>query len=703
MQDQESDPDRVEQSEKQTDEKLSEEIANLSSNDIEKLIEDLRVHQIELEMQNEQLRLAQETIEEARHQYSNLYDYAPVGYFTLDAKGLILRANLTAASMLGTARGLLTGKPLANFLVPEDRDVFYLHRSSVAQTGTKQTCEVRIRKNGGDMLYGLVESTPVKPKSLEGAVLWSTITDMTEHNRAEEELLHFASVMREINEGVCILSLDGSILFCNTSISKITDCSPEELRGKDGTTLITGDGEKPLHGIINKAIGEKKSWSGRVKSLKKDGTTIYHDVTLSPAKDASGKVSNFVMITRDVTEQENLEQQLHTAQKMEAIGTLAGGIAHDFNNILAAIIGFTEMAAEDVTDRPEVGKSLQNVLKAATRARELVKQILAFSRKTNYERTLTALTPLVKETVQLLRASIPTTIEIRLSVTASSDTILAAPVEVQQILMNLATNASLAMQEKGGILEISLTDISFEPDVPVLGVDVMPGEYIQLVVKDTGVGMTPEVMKRVFEPFFTTREVGKGTGMGLSVVYGIVKDLQGTITMESEPGMGSTFRVFLPKIKAEVENEHLNSVQAPGGRERILFVDDEEMLAEWGRATLQRLGYTVVAMTDSTEALKVFSSDPLQFDLVITDQTMPNMPGIELSKALLKIRPDIPIILCTGHSETTSSEQAKEAGVRQYLMKPLVKQELAEPCIGYDSREMKGALSRTRLMVYVSL
>jgi signal transduction histidine kinase/ActR/RegA family two-component response regulator len=408
--------------------------------------------------------------------------------------------------------------------------------------------------------------------------------------------------------------------------------------------------------------------------------------TFFPFKDTYDHVTSIGVMVEDITQQRQLEDQLRQSQKMEAIGTLAGGIAHDFNNILGAVIGFTEMAIEDVPDRPLVWKNLQNVLKSGMRARELVKQILAFSRKTSHERSPLALTPVIKETVQLLRASIPRTTDIRISFRSSSDMVLASPVEVQQILMNLATNASFAMEEAGGIMEISLADSDFEPDL----IRTASSEYVKITVKDTGCGMSPEVMKRIFEPFYTTREVGRGSGMGLAVVYGIAKDLQGTITVESEPGSGSTFRVFLPKVETEKKAESMKSSETVRGSERILFVDDEEMLAEWGKATLERLGYRVAAFTDSKKALKAFSDDPMRFDLVITDHAMPQMAGTDFARMLLKARKDIPIILCTGHSETVSREKARKLGIREFLMKPLAKQELAEAVRGVlDNKDQK--------------
>ena len=391
----------------------------------------------------------------------------------------------------------------------------------------------------------------------------------------------------------------------------------------------------------------------------------------------------------EMVEKAKIEDQLRHSQKMEAIGTLAGGIAHDFNNILAAIIGFSEMVAEDIPlGKPSV-QHVQRVINAASRGRELVQQILAFSRKTERARHPVSLSSTAKETVQLLRATIPATIEILLDDTATSDTILATPVEVQQVLLNLATNAALSMQEKGGILHVNITDVDLEPDSPVLEADMAPGEYLRLVVSDTGTGMTPDVKDRIFEPFFTTREVGLGTGMGLAVVYGIVKSLHGGIVVESEPGIGSTFQVFLPKIRADEFAKPLDPDQNPSGKERILFIDDEEFLVEWGQSLLKRLGYEVTAMNDSTEAFEAFSSDPSRFDLVITDQTMPGITGLNLARELHKIRPHIPIILCTGQSDAVTLDTIKEVGITEFLMKPFARRELAEAIRRALDKEME--------------
>ena len=382
---------------------------------------------------------------------------------------------------------------------------------------------------------------------------------------------------------------------------------------------------------------------------------------------------------RYAVERKRLEEQLRQAQKLEAIGTLAGGIAHDFNNILAAIIGFTEMVIDDVSDNPHVQQKMDRVLKAGLRGKDLVRQILAFSRKAGVERKGISLTALVHETHALLRSSLPSTIQMPPAITTSDDYVLADPTQLQQVLMNLATNAAYAMREDGGQLTIGISSVTFPPGSILPDPDMEPGTYVKLTVKDTGTGMTEEVRQRIFEPFFTTKQPGQGTGMGLAVVYGIVKAHGGAVTVQSEVGQGSTFEVFLPRVeKPEAKREETTPSLLPTGTERILFVDDEEMLVDMARGMLESLGYHVTVAANGSEAWNLFLEDPSRFDLVITDQTMPDVTGVTLAQKILGVRKEMPIILCTGYSDMVSAEKAKEVGICEFVMKPTMKKELAE-------------------------
>ncbi len=364
---------------------------------------------------------------------------------------------------------------------------------------------------------------------------------------------------------------------------------------------------------------------------------------------------------------------------MEAVGALAGGIAHDFNNMLAVILGNAELALDDILDGTSGGvHQIKQILKASNRAKDLVRQILTFSRKSEGQRKPLKLTPLLKETSKFLRSSLPSSINIDLDISADSDAILADPSQIQQILMNLSTNAAHAMSEDGGTLTIRLSDAAFGEGEPTPDNNMQPGRYVVLTVRDTGTGIPREVRDRMFEPFFTTKEPGRGTGMGLAVVFGIVKGHEGAITVETKAGEGSAFSMFFPSCQGAAEEEPREQGALPTGKETVLLVDDEPSVVEIVSGTLKRLGYEVTTAEGGPEGWKKFKDNPHGFDLVITDQVMPDLTGMRLAERILAVRKDVPIILFTGYSETVSVEKAKAAGISELLMKPVVKRTLAE-------------------------
>jgi PAS domain S-box-containing protein len=372
-----------------------------------------------------------------------------------------------------------------------------------------------------------------------------------------------------------------------------------------------------------------------------------------------------------------LEEKLRQALKMEAIGTLAGGIAHDFNNILGAILGYAELAKESSRSFPEIYGKLDKVLQAGHRAKELVKQILTFSRQAVTERIALHPASLVTEAVKMLRSTLPATIDILLSIDPQAGPVLADPTQIHQILMNLCTNAFHAMEDSGGRLEIMLKETASGASDPVKVPGSEAGKYVQLSICDTGTGIDPGIRDKIFDPYFTTKEAGKGTGMGLAVTHGIVKSYGGAISIDSEPGKGTTVHVFLPIVDNGTVFENDGAEPIPGGSERILFIDDEKILTSLNKVMLEELGYKVAASCNSLEALQIFRNHPDQFDLVITDQTMPAMTGAELAAQMLQIRPDLPIILCTGYSSIISREEARSMGIKSFAAKPLGKRELA--------------------------
>lgn len=547
--------------------------------------------------------------------------------------------------------------------------------------GRRVTYEGSIVLENGITRYYLAELIP--QKSDGGAVIGYFVIaqDVSEQKEQEHKLSRLATAIEQAGEGFLLVDREHTVRYANPAFEKLAGYSLDEIRDRSVRCLLSRRHNASFYREILDALLAGETWSGTLEQVRKDGAVRITETTVSPVLDASRNLSDYVVIVRDISDLVTLEQQVRQMQKMEAIGTLAGGIAHDFNNILAPIIGYTEMMLSLGTPDGRAHRYQGEVLKAALRARELVQQILAFSRQAELERRPVRVSIIVKEVLRLLRASVPSTIEIRTNVArdAKPMTVVADPSQIHQIVMNLCANARDAMRGGAGLMEVSLSRMEIEPGIPGPFLEASPGSYLKLSVRDTGCGMDASLRARVFEPYFTTKVPGKGTGMGLAVVYGIVKSLGGAIGVDSAPGNGAVFHVLLPCQSPNVElMEQDDAAPLPTGRERILLVDDEPMIVETVMQQLSRLGYDVTPTTGASEALALFSREPDRFDLVITDFTMPRMTGMELSKAVLALRPDMPIILCTGFSEDVSPEQAMVGGIREFLMKPLVIRQLAE-------------------------
>jgi PAS domain S-box-containing protein len=528
---------------------------------------------------------------------------------------------------------------------------------------------------------------PVKDPSgnVEGIVL--SLVDVTERIQAEESVRRNEALLRTVFEtlplGVWLADEEGCITHGNPAGHQIWGGAKyvgiEEFEEYKGWWVETGEPIKPEEWAVARAVRKgETSINEEIEIECFDGLRkIIHNSAV-PIRDDKQEIIGAFIINEDITERKRAEKNLRQVQKMEALGTLAGGIAHDFNNILMPITINSEMALFDTPKESVLHEYLQQIADAAKRGKDLVNQIITFSRQKEQKRKPVKISAILEETLKFLRSSLPKNIEIRERIETETDIVLADPTQIHQVLMNLCSNAGYAMRESGGILEIILSSIETDPDMISKHPDLNPGPCVRLTVSDTGAGMSQELMERIFDPFFTTKKPGEGTGMGLAVVHGIVKNHKGVITVYSEPERGSVFHVFLPQIPGEIESETRLSELIPTGKERILVVDDEPVQLQSIKRMLERLGYSVLARAESADALAKFLENPGAFDLVITDQTMPKMTGEKLAESILSIRSDIPVILCTGFSELIDAEKAKAIGVDEFLMKPFSVKEIAE-------------------------
>jgi PAS domain S-box-containing protein len=517
-----------------------------------------------------------------------------------------------------------------------------------------------------------------KPSYLEEKELGESFHRMSAAVREREQALQesegrFREIFNAVNEAIIIYdSATGKVIEVNQTMLDMYGYSWEEALYLTAGDLSSGEvpySQKEAIVILEKTINEGPQlfeWLAR----RKNGDLFWVEVTLKNT--TIGGQGMVLGVVRDISERKKLEEELFQAQKMEALGTLAGGIAHDFNNILAAIVGYTELLKTYVKGDVKASGYIDGSLNAAFRAGALVKQILTFSRGAEQKKIPLQISSIVKETLKMLRSSIPTTIDIKTNI-KSQGIIMADPTQIHQILMNLCTNAYHAMRETGGVLGVSLRDVELT-DGDLSGVEVSEGQYLLLEVSDTGHGMDEETKNKIFEPYFTTKQPGEGTGLGLAVVHGIVKSHNGTITLYSEPGEGATFHVYLPKIMTEKTASIPEEEKEPleGGDERVMLVDDEMNIVAFTKDALEKFGYKVTPFTNAVQAYQDFQLHPDQYDIVITDMTMPYMTGTELAKKIIEIRADIPIILCTGYSELIHKEKAYAMGIAKYLEKPII-------------------------------
>lgn len=599
---------------------------------------------------------------------------------THDMEGRLLSVAPAIAELYGSPPEDFIGENVRDFLAPSVRVYFDEYLAHIQQEKTASGLMRVLTKQDEERIL-LYDSVYVDEAGTEPYVL-AHAQDLTARleteNALRESEARYRALVEQSLAGIYIIQ-DGYYRYVNPKFAEIFGYTPEEITTtlRHGQELIAEADRPTVQANVQRRLG------GATESLhytfggkRKDGTLIDVEVH-GTAMDYNGRPA-VIGILLDVTERaraererRGLENQLQQAQKMEALGTLAGGIAHDFNNILAAIIGYTELALIDLPPASLLRHNLQEVHTAGQRAKELVQQILTFSRRREPERRPLALAPLVQEALSLLRASLPSTIEIRQHIVDDAGTILGDATQIHQVLMNLCTNAEHAMRETDGTLEVRVEPRDIDAASASHDPAVREGSYVCLTVHDTGHGITPDIMERIFDPFFTTKGTREGTGMGLAMVHGVMASHQGAITVQSPPGKGTTFALYFPRLTTPTDPDTPSEALPTHGSGHILFVDDEESLVRVSEAILTRAGYRVTACTNSLEALKRFEVAPASFDLVITDQTMPHMTGADLMRALRRLRPDIPVILCTGFSHVIDAEKAQELGANIFMMKPL--------------------------------
>jgi len=606
-------------------------------------------------------------ISEKENRYRQMFDTNMAIKLIINPEdGAIVEANTAACNFYGYSKDKFTGLKITdlNTLPPEK----VIQKMEKAKGKKELSFNFSHRLASGETKEVEVYSGPISFG--EQTFLYSIIHDVTNRKKAEEERDRMFFAIEQAGELIAITDVEGTLQYTNPSFERISGYSKDEAIGKTPRFLKSGLHDNSIYKNLWDTILSGSRWTGHLINKHKDGHFFTSECAISPVKDENETILNFIWIAKDITREVELEKKLQQSQKLESIGTLAGGIAHDFNNILTSIIGFGQIALGEVEKKSDLEDDIQEILSAGLRAKELVKQILTFARKAEVEVQPVKISQIAKEVLNFIRSSIPTTIDIQSDI-KSNAMVMADPSQIHQVFMNLCTNASQAMEMDGGVLKINIADIHLKKKIVWWHKEIAAGDYIKIIVSDTGCGISKNQINNIFEPYFTTKPTGEGTGLGLSVVHGIIRNVGGEIIVDSQISKGTVFTIYLPITVKKKVIKNDETFNLPSGTERILFVDDEISITKMMGRMLEQSGYKVTINNKSIEALEIFRSNPDQFDLVITDMTMPNMTGDKLAVELINIRPDIPIIICTGYSKLITKESASQIGIMAFIDKPI--------------------------------
>ncbi|MEJ2039134.1 MAG: PAS domain S-box protein [Desulfosarcinaceae bacterium] len=614
----------------------------------------------------EQLNLLQAQDAEQAH---NVLDHLPTLICTFLPDGTLTYVNRAYADYFQKSRAQLIGRCWLDFLPAEEKEKARAVYLGLGRENPVHTHQHRMKAPDGRFRWH--EWTNVATFGPDGRLreFQSIGEDITQRKQTQEQL---RAILQACADPLVAYNMFGHPLFINHAFTDVFGWTHAELEGRT-IPFVPPEEKAVAEAQTSKLFRTGEPARFETRRLTKDGRLLNVLISAAMVKGADGRATGMVVNLTNITERKKLEAQFQQAQKLEAIGTLAGGIAHDFNNILSAIMGYTELSLAAVENgNPILEAYLKKIELAGNRAKDLVKQILTFSRQADQE--LRPLQPktVLKEALKLIRATLPSSIQIKPELLSDAH-IMADITQIHQVLLNLCTNAGHALEDRPGVISIRLEDMDVGGDSRPNESDLPPGSYLKLTVADDGIGMPPGLEARIFDPFFTTKPKEKGTGMGLSLVHGIIKSYGGHINVQSTVGQGTTFSVFIPRIKDIRDEQTQAPVEPiPMGREHILMVDDEAPIVEIGRIMLERLGYRVTSVDSSVEALRIFSENPDDFDLVITDLTMPNLTGDKLAIRILDIRPDMPVIACTGFGEDFQSHDNRLEVFRKTILKPVI-------------------------------